>query len=63
MPSAQSIVLLPPSSTDSSGQPTRDVATEIEIAMSQPVLEPAAQKAGIVFELIQSWNIGLPSRR
>ena len=48
MPSAQSIVLLPPSSTDSSGVPTRDVATEIEIAVSQPVLEPAAQKAGVV---------------
>ncbi|GEM_PF-1082459 len=48
MSSAQSIVLLPPSSTDSSGQPTRDVATEVEIAMSEPVLEPAALKAGLV---------------
>ena len=44
MASAQSIILLPPSSTDASGQPTRDVATEVEIATSQPVLEPAARR-------------------
>jgi capsular polysaccharide biosynthesis protein len=48
MPSAQSIVLLPLSSSDSSGQPTRDVATEVEIAMSEPVLDPAARNAGLV---------------
>jgi capsular polysaccharide biosynthesis protein len=48
MPSAQSIVLLPPSSADASGQPTRDVATEVEIATSQPVLESAARKVRLV---------------
>ena len=48
MPAASSIVLLPPSSTTASGQPTVDVATEIEIAESEPVLDVAARNARLV---------------
>lgn len=43
LPSAVALVLLPPTSLNSSGAPTRDVNTEILIATSNPVLVPAGK--------------------
>ena len=46
--SAKSEVLLPASAgNSSSGVPTQGIATEVEIAMSPGILNPAAKKAGI----------------
>ncbi len=42
-PSATALVLLPPTTVSSSGTPTRDTATEIEIAKSAPVLTAAGK--------------------
>jgi capsular polysaccharide biosynthesis protein len=42
-PSATALVLLPPTNVTSSGAPTRDVATEIGIAKSAPVLTAAGK--------------------
>ena len=42
-PSATALVLLPPTNLTSAGTPTRDVATEIDIATSAPVLTAAGK--------------------
>ncbi|HTZ07849.1 MAG TPA: hypothetical protein VMB72_02185 [Acidimicrobiales bacterium] len=42
-PSATALILLPPSNVTSAGVPTRDVATEIDIATSAPVLSAAGR--------------------
>jgi len=47
MSSAQSLVLMPASALDSNGLPTRDVKTDIAIAMSPRVLDPASDIAGL----------------
>jgi uncharacterized protein involved in exopolysaccharide biosynthesis len=43
LPSAVSMVLLPPSATTSAGTPVRDTGTQVAIATSQPVLDEAGQ--------------------
>lgn len=45
--SAKTEVLLPPAPLSSSGTPTRDVNTEVDIATSPGILNPAAKAAGI----------------
>src|SRR5262245_48306101 len=42
MYSAHALVLLPPSSLDANGQPTRNIKTEVQIASSDDVLAIAA---------------------
>jgi capsular polysaccharide biosynthesis protein len=51
MISAKSLVLLPQSPIDAAGQPTRDVQTDVQIALSQPVLIPAAESIGLTVSL------------
>src|SRR5208283_3080808 len=45
MPSSIALVLLPTSAITASGQPTQDVNTDAEVALSQPVLGPAGKAA------------------
>jgi capsular polysaccharide biosynthesis protein len=47
MSSATSLVLLSPSGTTITGQPTQDVNTDVEVVLSEAVLGPAARAAGI----------------
>ncbi len=47
MPSSIALVLLPTSAITASGQPTQNVNTDAEVALSQPVLGPAGKAAGL----------------
>jgi capsular polysaccharide biosynthesis protein len=45
--SAKALVLLPAAATSSSGIPTYSIATDVEIAMTPAILDPATNAAGI----------------
>ena len=45
--SAKSLVILPPAASGTSGIPTIAIGTEIQIAMTPKVLNPAAKAAGL----------------
>jgi capsular polysaccharide biosynthesis protein len=47
MPSAIALVLLPASPIGASGQPTQNVNTDVEVALSQPVLGSAGRAVGL----------------
>lgn len=47
LPSASSQVLLPASATNAQGQPIQGQDTDVQIALSQAVLEPAGRVAGL----------------
>ena len=45
--SAKSLVLLPASASNSSGVPARSISTDVQIAMTPAILNPAAKVAGV----------------
>ena len=47
MQSSFALVLLPASAITANGQPTQNVNTDVEVALSQPVLGPAGKAAGL----------------